>query len=341
MTTILRNGINLFLCVTLFACGSHTKSKDPLPIATPPTTGGSLAPTVLAPITPTNPTAPSQPTVVTVPTTNEPTILPTGPIATLASMGTADGFEIGTWNIENYPKSTGSKAMVSSILNQLDVDVMAVEEISSEGAFKELVAEMPKFSGVLAGEGNGKDEAQNVGFIYRKADFTLVKSEALFETSTFAFPRPPLMIRLKPVKAGRAEIVAIAVHLKAFGDDKSQQRREIANGDLQNYVAELKAKEPALQIVILGDFNQPLIQESERKVFSPWFERAGSYTVRTDALVQRGDYSYFSGQYSLIDHIITTNDFLLAEPVIVKLQNVIPGYEANASDHLPVITRLP
>ena len=230
--------------------------------------------------------------------------------------------------------------MVSNVLNTLDVDVMAVEEISTPAAFNALVAEMPNFTGLLSPDAGAQFDARSAGFIYRTADFTFVKSEALFPNDNFAFPRPPLMIRLKPVAIGRPDVVAIAVHLKAFGDDKSQQRREAANTELEAYVSDLKAKEPSLHIVVLGDFNQPLIEATERAVFNPWFEKNCKYNVRTDALVKKGDYSYYSNRLSLIDHMITTSDFLLEEPVIVKLQKVVPNFLSLASDHLPVVARL-
>lgn len=325
MKTILQNSLSVCLCLSLFACGSHTKGKDPLPLTKPTTT--MIGPTVIVPATPSTPVTPITP-------------VETAALTEVPVMGTPETFEIGTWNIEDYPKAAGSRALVSQILNKLDVDVMAVEEISSLAEFNALVAEMPQFTGILAPESGSQLDERNVGFIYRSSDFTLVKSEALFEKEGFAFPRPPLMIRLHPLAAGRADVVAIAVHLKAFGDDKSQQRREIANTELEAYVSGLKAQEPNLQIVVLGDFNQPLIEAAERKVFNPWFDKASSYTVRTDALVKKGDYSYFAGRFSLIDHMITTNDFLLTEPVIVKLQTVVPNYATQASDHLPVIARL-
>ena len=351
MKTILHNSISLFLCLSLFACGERTKSKAPLPKTIPTT--APIGPTVIGPTvqpTPAQPTTTVPPTLTTGGTgatcsqstaaavTVEPLV--DIPRTEVPVLGTAETFEIGTWNIENYPKASGSLALVSNILNTLDVDVMAVEEISTPAAFNALIAEMPKFTGLLAPDAGTQFDARSAGFIYRTADFKLVTSEALFPKDNFAFPRPPLLIRLHPLAAGRPDVVAIAVHLKAFGDDKSQQRREAANIQLESYVAELKAKEPRLHIIVLGDFNQPLVGATERAVFNPWFEKGCNYTVRTDSLVKKGDYSYFSNRLSLIDHMVTTSDFLLEEPVIVKLQKIVPNYESQASDHLPVVARL-
>lgn len=328
MKMIMRCSVSLYLSLALAACGSHTKGKDPLPLVpkTGTTTGGTVSPTVIQPRPPVG--------------TLSPALVPSGPVDTtpladIPVMGSAETLEIGTWNIEHYPKVPGSRTMVSKILNQLDVDVMAVEEINGEAAFRDLLTAMPKFDGVVSDKG----QSQNVGVIYRKSDFTLITSEEIYLSESKAFPRPPLVVRLRPLQNTSADIVAIAVHLKAFGDLENQARRSEANILLERYVSDLKAKEPSLKIVILGDFNQPLLIDSEREVFNPWFNKAGSYTVATDILVQKGDYSYFAGLFSLIDHIITTNDFLLSEPTIVKLQHIVPNYQAHASDHLPVIAR--
>jgi len=328
MKLIMRCSVSLYLSLVLAACGSHAKGSDPLPLVPKPgtTTNSTVSPNVIAPRPPKSPL---------------PTFIPSGPVDTtpladIPLIGSAETLEIGTWNIEHYPKASGnSRTMVSKILNQLDIDLMAVEEINGEAAFRDLLTAMPKFDGVVSDKGG----SQNVGFIYRKSDFTLITSEEIFPYENKAFPRPPLMVRLRPAQRAGADIVAIAVHLKAFGDTENQARRSDANILLERYVAELKAREPALQIVILGDFNQPILMDSEREVFNPWFKKPESYTVTTDILVQQGDYSYFSGLYSLIDHIITTSDFHLSEPTIVKLQNIVPNYEAHASDHLPVIAR--
>lgn len=302
---------------------------------------------------PSQPTSPDLPAATTPPQSTQPVpstgdastaLAPAGgdfmkQIAQLSAFGTLDGMEIGTWNIENYPKTSESRSVVSGVLNKLDVDIMAVQEIANTTVFTSLISEMPGFSGVIAGQDGGQ-KSQNSALIYRTADFRLVSKEDLFRGENDAFPRPPLMVRLDPIKEGRSDIVAIVVHLKAFGDDDSSQRRAIANVKLEQYVSQLLANEPSLQIVVLGDFNQPLLNNIEREVFRPWFDRADKYTIRTEANVRKNDYSFFGGQrFNFTDHIIASNNFTVSEPIVPKLQTTISNFEMHASDHLPVLVK--
>lgn len=355
----LRHSLCFALCLSLFACGPKGSAKDPLPLAPKPgTTTGypEGTPTKLPSDTPTTPelvetgtttpVTPTTPSITITPDTSIPTTLaPPGgdvnaQIAAFPAIGTADTIEIGTWNIENYPKTSESKNMVSKVLNRLDVDIMAVEEVSNTQAFTELLAEMPKFSGVIAGQ-NGGQKSQNVGLIFRTAEFKVVASEDLFRGEGEAFPRPPLMVRLDPVKEGQNDIVAIVVHLKAFGDEDSVQRREQANVKLEAYASALLAKEPSLQVILLGDFNQPLLTNAEREVFRPWYDRPETYSIKTESLVTKKDYTFFGGQrFSVIAHIITSNNFTMNEPMVPKLQTAISSFETHASDHLPVVATI-
>lgn len=261
-------------------------------------------------------------------------------LTTVPRFGSPQTFEIATWNIENYPKSGQTKENVSSLLKQLDLDLIAVEEISDEAALRELTATLPGFDCLLSPDKGNPDMPQNVGFIYRKANMEVVESQPLFVKENFAFPRAPLMVRFK-MKDDSSDVVAIAVHLKAFGDDKSQTRREIANRQLEEFVSEYRKTNDKARIVVMGDFNERVDAEDSRDVFNPWLLKSESYQMLTEGPALRGDYSFISSnRRSLIDHIIASNNFHLEEPQIPKLQTVVPRYESNVSDHLPVMTRL-
>lgn len=260
-------------------------------------------------------------------------------LTSIPRFGSDQTFEIATWNIEKYPKSPQAKDHVSKVLKQLDLDLVAVEEISDEAALRDLTATLPGFDSILSTSRSDQEGAQNVGFIYRKTHMEIVESEALFERETFAFPRAPLMARFK-MKDGSPDVVAIVVHLKAFGDDKSQTRREIANRQLEEFVSELRKKDEKARIVIMGDFNDRVDAEETKAVFNPWLKNE-DYQMMTETLAQHGDYSFVSPNLkSLIDHIIASSNFNLEEPQIPKLQTLIPNYDYHISDHLPVMTRV-
>lgn len=351
----------VLLSLTFLACGPKGSANDPLPLSPKPGTGTGYpegTPTQTTESTNPDDQSPSTPPAGTntpstgpgfsiIPDSSIPTKLAprggdiTTQIATIAPIGSDEGIEIGAWNIENYPKTEKSKTMVAQVLNKLDVDIMGVEEINNKGVFEDLLKDMPKFSGVIAGEASGQQQSQNVGVIFKTSDFKVVAQEDLFPKDNNAFPRPPLMVRLSATKPNRNDIVAIVVHLKAFGDDDSSQRRQEANVKLQAYASELKQRDPSVQIVILGDFNQPLINAADRDVFRPWFDDSSNFSVKTQDLVQKNDYSFFGGQrFSFIDHIVSSNNFTMNEVLVPKLQTVISDFELHASDHLPVIGKI-
>ncbi len=353
----------LLTALTISACGPRGDAKDPLPLAPKPGTTVNDYPTGTpsrlgtekeVPKTPETPTTTKPSTDTTTPgtgliqtpdTTIPTTLAPLGgdldtQLKSLPAFGTDETLEIGAWNIENYPKAADSKTVVAKVLNKLDIDIMAVEEINNTAVFEDLLKEMPKFSGVIAGQ-NGGQKSQNVGVIFRTDEFKLVESKDLFRGQNEAFPRPPLMVRLKPNKDPNNDIVAIVVHLKAFGDEDSITRREEANVRLEEYTSQLLAKEPSLKIVVLGDFNQPLLTSSDRQVFRPWFDKPETYSVKTEALVKKNDYTFFGGQrFSVIDHIVSSNNFTMQDPVVPKIQTVISSFEERASDHLPVVAKI-
>jgi endonuclease/exonuclease/phosphatase family metal-dependent hydrolase len=250
----------------------------------------------------------------------------------LPLIGADQSFEFGTWNIQNFPKSSRAVDITSDVIKQTAVDLMALEEVSNEVAFQQLVDELPGFAAVLSPHEYNSDEYQDqkLAFIYREADLELVAWELLFTKQTYIFPRPPLQAHFKIKTGSRAgqDIYMIAVHLKAYAD--GQKLREDAN----------KAQAPGAQVALLGDFNEQVTRPAGLKVFQPWLDKPDAYTFQTKELALTGDYTYISNNRSMIDHMISTRNIELNPITIPKLETMIPSYRDLVSDHLPVMARL-
>ena len=66
------------------------------------------------------------------------------------TVGRCDTLEIATWNIRNFPMDTGTLERLVTLIRQMDVDLIAVQEIARVSAFNELVSRLPGFAGVLS-----------------------------------------------------------------------------------------------------------------------------------------------------------------------------------------------
>jgi endonuclease/exonuclease/phosphatase family metal-dependent hydrolase len=334
--------LSLSLClVFLNGCGDTGSSNDPLPLTPVERPNGGTR--VERPTLKQTPPAqlPSTENLKT-PVSPSPHASGNNPIklSAVPRFGSDATFEIATWNIENYPKSNQSKDQVSRLLQQLDIDLIAMEEIRDETALRDLASAVPGYASILSTEKSEKKTSQNVGFLYKTSVMEIVDSQALFANED-SFPRQPLMVRFK-MKNGSADLIAIAVHLKAFEGELNQKLREGANVQLEKFVSDLIRKDPKARVVIMGDFNDRVDLEENRFVFNPWLLKTDVYSFLTEPLALRGDYSFVSSTFtsSVIDHIIASNNLPLEEPEIPKLETLVPNYEGVVSDHLPVMTRL-
>ncbi|WP_141731238.1 hypothetical protein [Oligoflexus tunisiensis] len=289
------------------------------------------------------PDAPAQqPLPIPTPTT-EPAPDDDGGRTNLPLIGADQSFEFGTWNIQNFPKSSRAVAITSDVIKETAVDLMAFEEVANEVAFQQLVDELPGFAAVLSPHEYDSNEYQKLAFIYREADLELVAWELLFVKQTYIFPRPPLQAHFKIKTGSRAgqDIYMIAVHLKATTEDDSLQRREAANKALEAYVADLTQKVPGAQVALLGDFNERVTWPEGLKVFQPWTDKPDAYNFQTQPLALAGEYTFISASRPMLDHMISTRNVELNPITIPKLETMIPSYRDLVSDHLPVMARMP
>jgi endonuclease/exonuclease/phosphatase family metal-dependent hydrolase len=64
------------------------------------------------------------------------------------SFGTEDTFEIMTWNIEHFPKNGQTTVnYVSEIIEALDVDLIAIQEVENVNYFEQMVGSLSSYNG--------------------------------------------------------------------------------------------------------------------------------------------------------------------------------------------------
>ncbi len=266
--------------------------------------------------------------------------------AQYAQVGTDSTVDILTWNIEWFPKN-GQTTIdeTAQIISNLDGDVYAVEEISDSAAFLQLLSELPGWDGLLSPHRYSDGSYQKVGVIYNTQKAVINSWQLLFEGDTYAFPRPPLELNMTVSEGGHNfDFRLIIVHLKAYDDADSQQRRKAAIDSLKNYIDGQLALGGEQDFILLGDFNDLLEDPAQDNIFQPMLDDSATYTFLTEWLVGfQGSYIGYN-EPDLIDHICITEDALSEYgdegfTQVLYLDNENSNYENDVSDHRPVIAQ--
>jgi hypothetical protein len=253
------------------------------------------------------------------------------------SVGGPATLDLACWNIENFPMTGVATIDVADLITSLDLDVIVVEEVTSEAAWNELVARLPTHEGVLSPHVYADGTYQKIGILYRTGVATVTGAEPIL-TGNLDFPRPPFHAHLhyddgthRPI-----DLDLVGLHLKAGVTDDDHARRRGAVIALDAWINGRADTGYAL----LGDWNQEL---DDAEVWAPIAGAPARYTIRSSAAAAAGASTYLPA-HSMIDHIVTT---AALAPVIGDTSAIVPplGQEYNAyyevSDHQPVVLRIP
>lgn len=259
-------------------------------------------------------------------------------------LGSPTTFDVGAWNIRNFPRAGVTVSTVADILASMDLDLVAVAEIEDEAAFSQLMRRLPDHEGVLSSHTYSTGGYQKLGFVFRCGLLRPIGPPQLpFLGDGFNFPRPPLQQRFRYDSGATSfEFTAIAVHFKAneggSTDPESAARRRTAFERLEAYVHSLVTGNTGTdEVLVLGDFNERLDDTTGRVNWQPFLNET-RYVVRSRPLV--GEASFLSSTNALIDHIVTTRAFDdevgAGSASVVKLDQDILNYRELISDHRPV-----
>lgn len=268
--------------------------------------------------------------------------------------GTPDFADVGFWNIEHFNAAASDRRIddVAGVLSRLSMDVMGLTEVH-RGALDRLVTAMAGRGDAIGYEYLDVSGSQDIAVIYDR-DTSQVKlnetiplrHKALLESRSAAgktvFPRLPLFAECQ-VSEGNSrplKFIMIVVHLKAFGDAQSRERRRLAALALARIIDDIREVEQ-LPVVLGGDFNERLDTDVLRALKeSPDLFSLTADDASTDAI------SYVGGSHdSLIDHIMVSNDVRMGDiqgddAAIVRLDRSVRDFARDVSDHVPVVFRM-
>jgi len=267
------------------------------------------------------------------------------------SFGTNDTFEVLTWNIEWFPKNGQITVdSVELIIRALDVDLLALQEISDTTMFKEMIENLDGYEGYFK-----SDWFAGLAYIYKSEVIDISDIYEIYITSPYwsAFPRSPMVMEMRFMEQN---YVIINNHLKCCGDGildlndagDEETRRFEASNLLKQYI---DLNFPNDRVIVLGDLNDILTDNQANNVFPSFINDTSNYRF-ADMDIAEGSSSGWSypNWPSHIDHILLTNELFdefsndSSDIRTLKIDDFLAGgfgeYDANISDHRPVALKI-
>lgn len=247
-----------------------------------------------------------------------------------------DKFEIVTFNMKEFPYE-GDKTIIyaSSLLNQMNADIIAVQEISSAYNLEKLANAMPGWDYLFSPV---QSWTMSLGFLYKTSEVQLQseETEALFPDDSYSFPRPPLKIKVTHIPSGET-VYIINNHFKCCGGEDNVARRRSAVEKLKAYI---DSELPNEKVVVVGDMNDRIDRTNEEdNVFWSFIEDSADYRF-ADMSIATGNSAYWSypSYPSHIDHLLITNEcFNDVDTVFTTRPDMCaPEFRSVVSDHRPV-----
>ncbi len=266
--------------------------------------------------------------------------------------GTDSTLDVVTWNIEHFPKiGTITTGYVAEIIEALEADVVAIQEIEETDAFYEMLESMEHYDGFTM----TSNEYINLAFIYNTNWVQMVSIDSItsYKGSDDPFPRKPLILEILFMDE---TYFFINNHLKAGGDgyldlsdpEDEETRRHNACVLLEEYIVD---ELPDENVILLGDLNDDLADSTTNNVFQAFLNQPDDYLF-TDMDIARGSPAYWSfpNWPSHLDHLLITSElfdeFENENSEITTLifdeyfWNGWDDYDYYISDHRPVGLKL-
>ena len=247
-------------------------------------------------------------------------------------MGSGNSLDIVTWNIEYFPKHEMTSEYVKESIDALNVDIIALQEITSS-------EELNYLKGLLTGNweayrsGNG-DWGELAYLINTDNISSYSNPYTILNGFSYDFAwREPYLLEFV---YNNENFYLINVHLKCC--DGSEERRRNSNEAIHNYIISSLNNE---NVIVVGDFNDLLIDDNN--VFEIFINNSENFQF-TDYGIASGESAFWSfpSWPSHLDHILITNELfnsvIETETVLIdnSLDEFFSEYEEYISDHRPV-----
>jgi endonuclease/exonuclease/phosphatase family metal-dependent hydrolase len=294
-----------------------------------------------------------------------------------ATLERSNTFDVVTWNIEWFGSRTNGPSNVDlqlqnvkTILEDLDADVYAFQEITGLDKFFELAEALPAYEALVspAVSGGGTfDEAQKVTFLYKTSTVTSLNTRVLLEGVTnlpgypstpdrfWASGRLPFMLDVETnIQGVKRKLSLVNIHARSNGGGESaaNPRYAMRRYDVEVLKDTLDTFFPNTPLVILGDYNDDLDETvadssaptvgTTESSFISYVNDTLNYVPITLNLSNAGLRTFIAFE-NVIDHVVVSNelkeDWVVNSERVVVPFNLVTNYQNTTSDHLPVKVR--
>ena len=270
-------------------------------------------------------------------------------------VGTDSTFEMATWNIEWFGSSGGGPSNdaaqiknASAVIQSSQVDLWSLQEISNQAAFESLLTNL---GSDWTGYRSGSADDQELALVWDKRTVTGRSIKSILNGSGYEFAyRYPMQLEADVQIGGRTErVYVIALHMKAFSDVSSYNRRADASIRLKAYIDALLGSE---MVAVMGDFNDMFtrsITSGKSSPYANFLSDTDHYIVATLPMEQANTATYCNNSTcsngSTIDHIVLSNEWQrYVRPSETQryesLLSDLPTFVYSTSDHMPVVAHV-
>ena len=164
---------------------------------------------------------------------------------TYPEFGNSQNLDIVTWNIENFPKHPYTIDYVVEIIEDINVDIIALQEISESNDFLTIIEDIEDWSGYYA-------SWPGLAYLYNTNTISVNDVYEIYATSNYwyYFPRSPYVME---ITYNNIEFYIINNHFKCCDD--GYERRQEAVILLKNYMDTYYNND---RVIMLGDLNDNL-----------------------------------------------------------------------------------
>ena len=244
--------------------------------------------------------------------------------------------DIVSWNIENFPKNESTVDFLFPIIDSLNVDIVALQEIESTIALNNLTENLGDDWISFRSENTSYGELSyliNTNIInITTSPYKILNSDYYY----FAYREPYVL----EFEYNNTDYVLINIHYKCC--DGSEERRLQASVILKNYIDENFSD---FNVIVVGDFNDNLIDDEN--VFIPFLTDSTNYMFTDYSIAQGNSFQWSFPTYpSHIDHILVSSelfDNVYNTEVLLIDQWFFDGfsdYNLFVSDHRPIVLQL-
>ena len=259
---------------------------------------------------------------------------------TLTNRMTADGFR------PDYPKPELEKTALRRVIQELDADVLALQEVGGPAYLRELQRDLRSdgcdypFLAIFVHD----DEPRHVAALSRRPFVATRKHDDLFVG--YRGRNEPVRRGLLELRVALddAEVTLFLVHLKSRYTERDDDpaSADLRGGEavaVRDRILEVFPDPTAARFMVLGDFNDHPRSRPVRALL-----KRGELTIShllnaADSRGERWTHHYARNDaYSRVDHVLVSPGLL---PWVAGSAQIIDGDAVNlASDHRPVLVTL-